>query len=249
MKNTLAFLGLFLTLSSLNAQIKPATDPNTNLWVSHLGDHKISDKWSIHSEIHIRRSELGLGMQQLLIRPAVNYNISDAIIATVGYSFYSTYRYGDIPVKYNTPEHHSFEQIHIGQSSGRWKFSGRFRLEQRFIAGFDNNGNIVKWNYLNRARTRLMVTVPLNKPKIAKGVVFASAYDEMFVNFSDPTRSPWVHQNRVSVLIGYQIKTNMSIQLGYLFQNIFRPNIPLNEENSTIHMIWTWNLDLRKKDK
>ena len=82
---TIALFPLFA-----HAQSDRVVERNQNFWFSHWGDHMVADKWSLHSEFHIRRADMGASAQQLLIRPAVNYHLNDQVMFTVGYSYYDT---------------------------------------------------------------------------------------------------------------------------------------------------------------
>ena len=230
------------------------TEDNNNLWITYLGDHRISKHWSFHTEAHWRRAELGQRWQQLLLRPAVNYHLNDKVMLTLGYSYYTTYSYGDYPLRFATPEHHMYEQVQWKESLGRLLVQHRYRLEQRYVAvmvpGSDGNGVLDHYRYLNRFRYRLLLTFPLSKPQLAKDVWFASAYDEIFLTFGDAARTDGIQQNRISALIGYQLDgKGSSIQMGYLHQNLNRPDINLMEANHTLHFIFTYNLDFRRPTK
>lgn len=88
---TLLFGIVFLSPMTVSAQAPRATDPNGNLWVSQWGDHRFHERWSIHTEAHWRRADLGMNWQQLLVRPAINFHLNDQVMFK-GYSYYFNYR-------------------------------------------------------------------------------------------------------------------------------------------------------------
>jgi hypothetical protein len=232
--------------------------PGANLWISHWGDHKAHERWSIHTEGHWRRTDLGLNWQQLLLRPAVNHHMNDQVMITGGYSYYINYPYGAYPIAYANWEHNAYEQVQLGGSFGRLKVAHRFRLEQRFLAkvkpsSADPNGTeLDSYVYQNRFRYRAGLTVPLGRQeKIGPGVFTANIYDEVFLNFGDSQRLDYIQQNRVSALLGYQVNGSMNVMLGYLLQTIQRPGAAMGsdliESNSTIHVVLVYNIDLRRK--
>jgi hypothetical protein len=231
---------------------------NTNLWVTHLGDHRLSGRWGIHTEAHWRRTRLGETWQQLLIRPAVNYSLLPDVMLTAGYSYYHNYPYGEYPIAFATDEHHAWEQVQVSQTLGsRLRLTHRYRLEQRWVGvwvpSVSGEGRFDHWAYLNRFRYRLAATVPISHAKLERNTVFVTAYNEVFLQFGQPARVDWVQQNRISGLVGWQLDTRgSSVQLGYLYQTIGRSSVAgaamgadVLENNHAIHLVLTYNLDFR----
>lgn len=245
-----------LTLLPFAIWAQRQEDVNDHLWVTYLGDHRVAEHWSVHTEAHWRRSQMGETWQQLLIRPAVNY-LTKAATYTVGYSYYHNYSYGDFPIHFPFSEHHIYEQVALNQAVGtRLKLNHRYRLEQRWldvlVSDGHGGGRFDHLRYLNRFRYRLLATFPISKPQLEAHTWFVSAYDEVFLTFGDPGRADAIQQNRLSGLMGYQLDSHgSSIQLGYLWQTIGRPGAALGgadvlEKNHTLHLIITYNLHLRK---
>ncbi len=248
-----------LTGTSAYAQSHRATDPNVNLWVSHWGDHRVSEHWSFHTEAHWRRAELGSNWQQLLLRPAVNYHMNDQVIFTLGYSYYRNYPYGAYPITFPNWEHHAYQQVQLNQPIGRLRIAHRFRMEERFIARMKAaadgraEGEFDTYFYQSRFRYRVWLSLPLGKhQKVEPGVLTANFFDELFLNFGDPQRLDLMNQNRISALLGYQVNKPLNVMLGYMLQNLQRPGAAngadLMEVNSTLHLVLVYNLDLRKKE-
>jgi hypothetical protein len=256
---TTALAAAFLCgLSTAFAQ--RATESNSNLWVSHWGDQRLSKHWSFHTEGHWRRARLGQDWQQLLLRPAVNYHLNDQVTFTQGYSYYANYAYGEYPIRFQNQEHHLFQQVQLnGQAIGRLRVQHRFRMEERFIGRMVPSANDPTvgvqdgYTYQNRFRYRVWLTLPLGHDKVEPGVFSANLYDEVFVSFGDSQRLDYIQQNRLSALLGYQVSKPVSLFIGYLYQTIQRPGaakgVDLLELNSTLHLAIACNLDLRKKEQ
>jgi hypothetical protein len=248
---------ILLMLGTDHVGAQRVTDPNANLWISHWGDQRFTDRWSFHTEAHVRRAELGASWQQLLLRPAVNYHLNGQVMFTVGYSYYHNYRYGAYPIRFENWEHHLFQQVQLGSSYGRLAIAHRFRLEERFIAQLTPSpenpaeGVFDTYQYQNRFRYRVWLTLPLGHDKVGPGVFTANLYDEVFLNFGDSQRLDYMHQNRLSGLLGYQVSEPFSLLAGYLWQVIQRPGAAngadLQELNSTLHIALVYNADLRKE--
>lgn len=248
--------GCLASSPSLHAQ--RVTDPNSNLWISHWGDHRMSDHWSFHTEGHWRRHDLGENWQQLLLRPAINYHLNEEVLLTQGYSYYQNYGYSKYPIGYDNWEHHLYQQLQLGgQVIGRVKVTHRFRMEERFIAKMKasdddpDQGVLDTYTYQSRFRYRVWLTLPLCHDKVEPGVFSANLYDEVFLNFGESQRLDYINQNRISILLGYQVSKPFSIMAGYLYQTIQRPGAvsgsDLIELNSTVHIALIYNLDLRKE--
>lgn len=250
-------LPLLLLAAGHHALAQRVTDPSAHLWISHWGDQRISDRWSLHTEGHWRRDNLGKDWQQLLLRPAINFHLNDHVLLTQGYSYYFNYAYGDFPIKYPNWEHHLYQQVQLsGQAIGRARLQHRFRMEERFIAKMKPSaddpaqGTFDGYAYQSRFRYRVWLTVPLGHEQVEPGVFSANLYDEVFLNFGDSQRLDYIQQNRISALLGYQVSKPVSILAGYLYQTIQRPGAAqgadLIELNSTVHVALVCNLDLRK---
>lgn len=233
------------------------TDRNSHLWISHLGDHKLTYRWGFHTEAHLRQAELGAIPQQLLLRPAINFHAGPEVMLTAGYSYYYNYRYGAWPIKTGSWEHQAYQQIQFTARASKVALQHRFRMEERFIAvqkmdaASGSGYSFDAYTYQSRFRVRLMATLPLGAhEKVEQETWFASAYDELFLNFGDSYRLDFMNQNRISGLLGYQFNKRGNVQVGYLLQTLQRPGaasgVDLVEMNSTLHVILTYNLDFRK---
>ncbi|MBL7984058.1 MAG: DUF2490 domain-containing protein [Flavobacteriales bacterium] len=252
-------LAAFVVWSMItNALAQRVVDRNANVWFTYLGDHRIKEHWSIHTEAHLRRSELGASAQQLLLRPAVNFHLSGDVMFTFGYSYYHNERYGAFPIPVANWENQLYQQVQLKARYGKLGVQHRFRMEERFIATLRSepgtaSGHVFSgYAYQSRFRYRVAVTVPLSKSgTIDPGTWFFSAYDELFLNFGASDKLDHMQQNRISLLVGYQAWAQGSVQLGYLLQTIQRPGAAagadLLEMNDTVHLLLTYDLDLRPK--
>ncbi|TSE11197.1 DUF2490 domain-containing protein [Aquimarina algiphila] len=223
-------LFLFLILLSL-INFSSAQDNGEDefgAWYMYFGTNRISNNFSIHSEAQFRFYEVTSTFNQLLLRTGLNYHINDKAIATLGYGFISTDgTFEDIPDEENSNEHRIFEQFILKNSVGKFKFEHRYRLEQRFIS--TQNDDFTE----HRARYRLQLTYPINEQW------FLNVYDEVFINLQEPIFG----QNRLYGAVGYNVKSNFSIQLGYL-KNHFTG---VNFDRLQLGVIY--NTDFRKKEK
>lgn len=176
-------------------------------WLMYFGANKISDKFSIHSEIQYRNHTIAPNnTEQLLLRTGLNYHFSDKAFLTAGYAYIPSHVYDSEQSAPETEEHRIWQQFILVNQLGRVKFEHRYRIEQRWVGG----------NYKNRFRYRLMLFIPLNKPKIEKGSLFIGLYDEVFVN----AKKTFFDRNRLYGALGYQFSKSTGIQLGMMRQQV-----------------------------
>jgi len=250
-----ALLLLIILLSPIitMAQNSRVVANQWNGWAMYFGNHKLSKKFSLHTEYQWRRSDVVINWQQSLTRIGLDYNVNDNVVTTAGYGFITTYAYGEQPVAFTFNEHRVWEQLMLKNKSGRFNFIHRFRLEHRWLeqlkAGGDGNPVNNGYLYKNRARYMFRVNIPLNKSSMEKGVLFISLYDEVFVNFGKNVNLNIFDQNRAYAALGYQILKNANIQLGYMNQFIQKSDGVHLESNNTLQLALTYNFDFTKKQK
>ena len=223
MKNHYAiFLGLFVFLSNtLGAQDK------TGNWLMYFGTNKISDKFSIHSEVQYRNHTISpTNIEQLLLRTGLNYHFKNNALATLGYAHIGNYVYESEQQSPEVEEHRIWQQFITSNYIGRVKFEHRYRLEERLFED----------EFKARFRYRLMLFVPINTQKIETGSWYIGVYDELFVN----DRGSYFDRNRFYGGLGYQYQDNIHFQVGVLRQQVN------TTAKSFLQVGLIFNTDLRK---
>lgn len=201
------FLALVLVLITTSTYAQNNGEDELGAWYMLFTNNRVSEKLSIHAEVQYRNYEFADNFNQLLLRTALNYHISDKAMASFGYGFISTDpTFPEPDGEENISEHRIYQQFVLRNSVGKLKFSHRYRLEQRFI---DNplSGNDTQ----HRARYFLRLTYPLSDKW------FLTAYDEVFINL----QNEFFGQNRLYGALGYNFSDKLSTQVGYL-KNDFR---------------------------
>jgi hypothetical protein len=225
---------------------------HTHAWVMYFGNHRLSERWGIHTEYQWRRADLFDEWQQSLLRLGIDYFAANGCQFTGGYAFVRTYPYGEQPIGHNFDEHRVWEQLILKSKLGRVDVQHRYRLEQRFLENWvkDASGNYVLDGYLfrQRARYRLMATIPLSRKEMANNTLFLTAYDEPFLGFGKGIAKNILDQNRLYFALGWRFNPNFNVQLGYLNQYIVKKDGIQAERNHTLQIGITNNLDFRKKD-
>jgi hypothetical protein len=89
----------------------------------------------------------------------------------------------------------------------------RFRFEQRWV---DNQ------NFRARLRYFFGLNVPLNQDTLGAGATYLAFYNELFVNLNQDIgnnrRVDPFDRNRLYLALGYSLRDNLRIQLGYMHQ-------------------------------
>jgi Protein of unknown function (DUF2490) len=253
-KNILAVMVFTAFSISLFSQSIRQNTTNSNAWFMYFGTHKIADKWSLHLEGQLRRSD-GLSIpQQFLLRPGINYHLSPQAMLTVGYAYIETFPYGAFPANSAFPENRIWEQLQLKHQLGAFEWVSRFRLEQRYvqspilIVGFGGSfyapGPAV---YTNRFRLLNRFSIPFKGKTIVDKSFYLSVYDEFMVNFGENVGLNIFDQNRAYLAVGYKIPKVGRVEMGYLHQLIIKGDGKKVENNNTFNLALNCNIDFMKK--
>lgn len=220
-------------------------------WAMYFGNHRLTERWGIHSEYQWRRHDLFNNWQQSLMRIGVDYYSKSQAQYTLGYGWIKSFEYGEQPIAHNFNEHRIWEQLILKNKVGRFEFNHRYRLEQRILeqwkqtgsSDFEQNGYVFR----NRIRYRFMATVPLSRKEMKDNTLFLAVYDEPFLQFGKGVAKNILDQNRLYFALGWRFTKDFNIQLGYLNQYVVKTNGIQAERNHTLQIGITYNLDLRKQ--
>jgi Protein of unknown function (DUF2490) len=191
---------------------------NTIGWYQTTATARLTDKWGVVGEYCWRRTDFGKNWQQGLLRMGVNYELSDAIQARVGYSFIETYPFGDyptLPEGYTNLEHRAYQQIEFKNSTNYLALASRFRLEQRWQNKHKGSEAVDYWKYSNRARFQVRADVPIGIKKLAPKHFYVAVFDEAFISFGPAVGVNLFDQNRLGTLVGYQFSKQLKVEGGY----------------------------------
>lgn len=192
-------------------------------WYNLFTTTKINEKFSIHGEYQWRRDDLITKWQQGLFRVGLNYHAKPNVMFRIGYAWIETYNYGEIPINalgFDFTEHRIFQMAQLSHKEGKFDFSHRFKLEQRFVGryndAFDNRED--EFPLLHRARYMFRMQFPLKGNAVADQTPYVAFYDEIFIGFGENVAANVFDQNRIGVMLGYRFNTNFRIEGGFLNQ-------------------------------
>jgi hypothetical protein len=250
MKKHIIFSLLVLYFGALNAQNTREYTNNSNAWFMYFGTHKIADKWSLHLEAQLRRSDGVAKPQQLLLRGGLNYHINPQVTVTAGYAYIETYPYGGFPAKSDFPENRIWEQLQLKNQVGNFEWISRFRLEQRYVHTPVLVGTTCEAGdavYSNRFRLLNRFSIPFKGKTIVDKSFYLSVYDELMVNFGKNVQYNLFDQNRAYVALGYKLPKVGRLEVGYLNQTIVKSDGKKIENNHTFQVGLTCNIDFKRK--
>lgn len=249
MKRILAFM-LFVILMpwQLRAQKEIATQENA--WLMYIGNHRISEKFGIHTEYQFRRADIFQDWQQSLLRLGVDFFAKSGDQVTVGYAWIKTFPYGEQPIAHSNNEHRIWQQFFTKSKRNGIEIQHRYRLEQRFIENWKSTEGgpveMIGYLYRQRVRYRVQLLIPLSKRELSDNTLFFAVNDEVFLGFGKGIGKNVLDQNRIYGALGWRFNGACNIQLGYLNQYIMKKDGVLGERNHTLQAAITYNLDCRK---
>lgn len=204
--NKKAITLLLLSFAMLLPKIAQSQDSDFGNWLIYIGSKKLNEKWNLHHEVQYRNYNAVGDLEQLLLRTGIGYTFNDKknnVLLGYGYILSENY-IGDTDDKMSVNEHRIFQQFTSKQKVGAVKLNHRYRFEQRFVES----------DFKMRFRYFLGINVPLSKTEEGEGKLYASAYNEIFLN----TKSSIFDRNRLYGGLGYKINKNIRLEAGYMNQ-------------------------------
>jgi hypothetical protein len=216
-------LCIFIITHAAHAQNNRASETNAIGWYGVFMNYKIDDKWSIHAEVQLRRTEWIASAQQNLYRTGVNFKFHPSVTFRAGYAFADTYNYGSEPIQANGirfPEHRLYQMLLINNPVGRVALTHRLMLEQRWVGrSLDPNATkFDEWVYVNRMRYMLRADLPLKGPTLDDKEPYFAIYDEILIGFGKNVNQNVFDQNRFAVVAGFRFSGKYRLEAGYLSQ-------------------------------
>ena len=195
-----------LTIVLMLPMLAQSQDSNLGNWLIYIGSKKVDSTWNIHSEVQYRNYDAIGDLEQLLLRTGVGYNLTENnnnLLLGYGYILSENY-IADIDEKKSVNEHRIFQQFTTKQGVGKLKLKHRYRFEQRFVES----------DFKMRFRYFLSLNYPLIVKEASGKMLFASAYNEIFLN----TEKAVFDRNRVFGGLGYKLNDTIKFEIGYMNQ-------------------------------
>ncbi|TVP48906.1 MAG: DUF2490 domain-containing protein, partial [Mongoliibacter sp.] len=211
--------------SVLKAQNTRIIDENIISWNALFINYKLTEKWGVHGEFQLRRSDFLNNPQQNLFRAGLETKIHEQVLLRIGGAYADTYPYGKVPLQASArlfPEYRVFQMIQINNPLGRVNLTHRFILEQRWIGSFINTASpkTDNYTYLNRARYMARVEYAFKNIYRGKSVPFIAGYDEIMIGFGKNIGQNIFDQNRLGILIGLDLQKRIRAEAGFISQSL-----------------------------
>ncbi len=199
---------LFTLMIILTGFVAKAQPNDIGNWWLYFGNQTINKKWNWHNEVQYRNYNFAGDLQQLLLRTGIGYNLTENNNnILLGYGFIRSENYiGATDKKLSNNEHRIYQQFITKQKYGRIYTQHRYRVEERFLEN----------DFRMRFRYFLSLNVPLNSKTIQPKTIYASAYNEIFINGDKNL----FDRNRLYGGIGYVINNNFKVETGFMAQTV-----------------------------
>jgi hypothetical protein len=217
------FIAAVLTLGAVAAHAQsPATVHDTQFWLLLLGQIPVGDKYVVHLEAQPRWKNDMQDKDQLLLRAALGRRLGPRVTVWGGYGYIPRWS-GDTVFH----EQRIWEQVSSTfPKVGKWAPSIRLRQEQRFLEQWGDT------SHRFRALGRLVRPIGASPWSVA-------VWDEWFYTLDETVGGPrqGYDQNRFFVTVLRKMSPSVTLEGGYLWQNV--PGTATKAERQG-HTLFTW---------
>ncbi len=193
-----------LLIISLFDNCALAVESDLHDWTSVYITLPITERVKFNLEETTRLGEKFTHLNQNVLRPALGYQL------TKDFSVWQGYAWNPVFYPKFVNEQHIWQQALWKHHFPKFTFTGRFRLQERFIQGVD--GVSVRARYFFRFQC------PIDKKKIWSLV----AQTEPFVTLNNRLNGPKAGLDRINSFFGINkvISENVNLDLGYQLQYV-----------------------------
>lgn len=232
-RNWLGLVGIGVLIGSLAGigvtpvqayeQLGPNTRSDFRLWTPVYLTVKLPSKFIAYMEVNPRIGDDVTNIDQLLLRPAIGYQLTEHLSIWQGYAWIGNFNQPHTPPQ--SPffeENRIYQQVNYNHKFSHVKFLSRTRLEERWIEHAD--GTALRF----RQMFRLDYPLPIAPDWALVG------YDEIFINLNTvgaPTgKGPGagIDQNRFFLGINKTFSQYFNVDMGYQNQMLNSRNLPGN---------------------
>lgn len=224
-----SLIGNGITPVQAYEQLGPNTKSDFRLWAPVYLTVNLPNRFLAYMEVNTRIGDDVTNIDQLLLRPAIGYKLTDNLSIWQGYAWVGNFNQIHTPPQPSfIGENRIFQQALYKRTFSNVKFLSRTRLEERWID--HAAGTAVRFRELLRA------DIPIPQAEDWAFVVF----DEIFINFNDVgtfdefrqgrTKGPGagIDQNRFFLGINKTFNEHLNVDLGYQNQFLNQRHLPGN---------------------
>ena len=208
MKLFIACIILFLTSFGFS-QNTPSAHEKLGGWYILDGQHRLADKYSIRTAIHVRTFEFFDNMNLTFYNAALNHITNKNLTLTIGYCYLDIDPTFSIAGESHLYENRPYEEITFKHQLSNLNIGHRLRLEHRFL-NFKQDNTIE-----NRFRYRIGAKLKINN------FLYAFVHEELFLNLEGKAFT----ENRLTSGFEIPISRKNFVRMGYFNHEINRQNL------------------------
>jgi hypothetical protein len=245
LQTKLFFLSLLIIHSSLSAQRTREVQTQNHVWTSINSQMRVSNKWSIAADLHVRRTNFLQSNSFFLVRTGVLYSITKQLSAGAGYAHMWLANQKDATELFSN-ENRLHQQLLLNQKIGKTQLIQRLRIEERWQQKVLNFIPVDEIRYTTRFRYLLSLNIPVSTNK--KVPSFALA-DELMLHAGKDIVYNYFDQNRLFAGIREQVNSSLSFDFGYMYVWQQKLSGYQYSRNHTVRLFFYWQPDWSKKHK
>ncbi|WP_443939008.1 DUF2490 domain-containing protein [Pedobacter sp. MW01-1-1] len=236
-----AIIGLILVCICNTEKVSAQSDQTLNqFWSEYALTHTFNDRWVAQLDMGLSTTAVSENktvfgsIAQVYARGWVHYYPGNRWKLSGFYAYFYNHFVPEISQR-QAPEWRSALQGIYRIKDGRFALSTRLRYENRHIYNPDS-----VYEAVNRIRTQLKFSMPINGKVIDEGVLYTFASDELFFKNKSKISGPNLFdRNRFTIGFGYALTRDMQVELSYANEilprksrteiyNAFQINIAVN---------------------
>lgn len=238
----LLVLFFFLSQNS-TAQRAREVQAQNHFWTSVNTQARMSNKWSVVADLHIRRTNYLKNNNFYYTRIGAAYHINKNLnVSLAGGHMWLANKTATTELFVN--ENRLVQQVQLNQPVGKIQLLQRLRIEERWIQNVINGELTDTYRYSTRFRYLLGLSIPLSKNKYVPSLAFA---DELMMQTGKDIIYNNFDQNRFFAGIKQQIIPSLAADFGYMHVWQQRLSGYQYNRNHTIRLFFYWQPDFRKK--
>lgn len=244
MKFKIALFLIALSSASIFAQKTISTDEHA--WFGLLNQTRISNRWGIWFDGHLRLKDNYVGdLSQGIVRAGPIFYLSDDVRLTAAYAYVRTFPAAGHE-DFSLHEHRPWQQVMWYTRSSNARLTQSIRLEEQFkqyLTGNNELGEGYRFNW--RVRYNFILFLPITKKRFESGSLQFVTNNEVFINFGNNIIYNHFDQNRFFAGLAFQVNKNAQLHGGYM--NLFQ-QLGSGDHFRRIHafrMFYFHNFDLR----
>jgi len=214
----------------------------SQVWLSLNTVARLSPRWGILADLHIRRNNFLADPSFYLVRAAANYWIKESMTAAAGYGhLWSAQSDGKGGFVFAN-ENRIYQQFQAGSKKGRVSLLQRLRNEQRWQQKTVNGEKTNDYRFTDRIRYLFSFTYDVFQKKNLPSAVLA---DEIMFHFGKEVVYNVFDQNRIFLGIRQVINSRLNFDFGYMMVYVQKYSGYQYDLNHTLRLFFYWNIGKR----